>query len=51
MGIIYGNETAIHIYQPQNVFQKHGPRPGAREGAPAIRIERTIKLDELLLKA
>ena len=27
---------AISIYSPQNVFQKHGPRPAAREGPPAI---------------
>ena len=35
----------------QNVFQKHGPRPAAREGPPVIRRASTIKPDELLPKA
>jgi len=45
------NETAIRIYQPQNVFQKHGPRPAAHEGPPAIQRASTITPDELLSKS
>ena len=42
------NETAIRIYQPQNVFQKHGPRPAPGEGVPAILRESIITQDKLL---
>ena len=42
------NETAIRIFGSQNVFQKSGPRPAAREGPPAIYRPNPNKPDELL---
>ena len=41
-------DPRIRIYPPQNVFQKHGPRPAPGEGVPAILRESIITQDKLL---
>jgi hypothetical protein len=34
--VLFTLNQFIHISEPQNVFQEHGPRRAAHEGPPAI---------------
>ena len=44
-------KTVLHMFEPRDVSQKHGPSPAVREAQPTICRPNAIKPDQLLSNA